>query len=441
MKVISLTEPMATLIAQGHKKIETRSWKTKYRGEIYIHASLTKIRKEWKNNEKIMSLLDNDKLHYGEIICKCNLVDCVYMTEDFINELEFNNYQEYICGIYEVGRYAWILEDVQLLEEPIVSKGTLGIWNYEPKDNILDNILPTVKYVSDNSKYVTINYDKLDNIIKNIDLNKINFWLKDNPFNILDLNYIDIINFLFIYHTIGLYCFWGEPKWAITTEYGQLDGSYALMYLVLKRYKEHKDFNMTFEEFKLFLGGVGELPLIRSRYNNLVEMNKFIKKNGNFYDAIKNMYSDKELFTYIISNLKCYKDEEVYNGHTIYFYKRAQLLTSDILKVRELLEDVKVSYSNLVGCADYKIPQVMRNLGILEFDEELSFLVDNKILIDDNSTMEIEIRANTLIVIDYIANKLENKFNRNDINDYIWCLGQDKSKMIKPYHRTLTNHY
>ena len=72
MKVISLTEPMATLIAQGHKKIETRSWKTKYRGEIYIHASLTKIRKEWKNNEKIMSLLDNDKLHYGEIICKCN---------------------------------------------------------------------------------------------------------------------------------------------------------------------------------------------------------------------------------------------------------------------------------------------------------------------------------------------------------------------------------
>ena len=55
--------------------------------------------------------------------------------------------------------------------------------------------------------------------------------------------------------------------------------------------------------------------------------------------------------------------------------------------------------------------------------------------------MEIEIRANDLIVIDYIANKLDNKVTRSDINDYIWCLGQDKIKMLKPYHRTLTNHY
>lgn len=441
MKVISLTEPMATLIAQGHKAIETRSWKTKYRGELYIHASLTKMRKEWKDNQEIMSLLDNNRLHYGEIFCKCNLVDCVYMTEEFINELKANDYQEYICGIYEVGRYAWILEDVQLLEEPIIVKGKLGIWNYEPKDNILDNVLPTAKYVSENSKYVRINYNKLDYIIENMDLNKIRFWLKDNPFNILDLDNKDIINFLFIYHTIGLYCFWGEPKWTITTEKGQLDGSYALMYLVLKRYKENKDFNMTFEEFKLFLSGYGELSLMKSRYNNLVEMNKFIRKHGDFYNAIKNIYNDKELFTYIISNFKCYKDEELYNGHIIYFYKRAQLLTSDILKAREMLEGINVSYDNLVGCADYKIPQVMRNLEILEFDEELAFLVDNKIPLDDNSIMEIEIRANDLIVIDYIANKLDNKVTRSDINDYIWCLGQDKIKMLKPYHRTLTNRY
>lgn len=139
MKVISLTEPMATLIAQGHKGIETRSWKTKYRGEIYIHASLTKIRKEWRDNQEIMSLLDDNRLHYGEIICKCNLVDCVHMTEDFINELKSNNYQEYICGIYEVGRCAWILEDVKLLEEPIMTKGTLG-WKFLLDKNMITNL-------------------------------------------------------------------------------------------------------------------------------------------------------------------------------------------------------------------------------------------------------------------------------------------------------------
>ena len=52
MKVLSLTEPYATLIAKGIKTIETRSWKTNYRGKLYIHASSTKISKEYKNNEK-----------------------------------------------------------------------------------------------------------------------------------------------------------------------------------------------------------------------------------------------------------------------------------------------------------------------------------------------------------------------------------------------------
>ena len=39
MKVISIKEPFATLIKENIKNIETRSWKTNYRGEIYIHAS------------------------------------------------------------------------------------------------------------------------------------------------------------------------------------------------------------------------------------------------------------------------------------------------------------------------------------------------------------------------------------------------------------------
>ena len=57
MKVLSLTEPYATLIKENKKKIETRSWKTSYRGELYIHASSTNIPKEWKNNKELMDLL------------------------------------------------------------------------------------------------------------------------------------------------------------------------------------------------------------------------------------------------------------------------------------------------------------------------------------------------------------------------------------------------
>ncbi len=39
-------------------------------------------------------------------------------------------YQEYICEEYSEGRYAWILENIEILKEPIKSKGHLSIWNY-----------------------------------------------------------------------------------------------------------------------------------------------------------------------------------------------------------------------------------------------------------------------------------------------------------------------
>ena len=39
-KILSLTEPYATLIKEKKKLVETRSWKTDYRGELYIHDIL-----------------------------------------------------------------------------------------------------------------------------------------------------------------------------------------------------------------------------------------------------------------------------------------------------------------------------------------------------------------------------------------------------------------
>ena len=43
IKVLSIIEPWATLIKENKKYIETRTWKTSYRGELYIHASKKKI--------------------------------------------------------------------------------------------------------------------------------------------------------------------------------------------------------------------------------------------------------------------------------------------------------------------------------------------------------------------------------------------------------------
>lgn len=127
MKVLSIKEPFATLIKDGVKRYETRSWKTNYRGEIYIHASIglsTSL-----NKEKGMSYLKSD-INSGYILCRCNLVDCILMDEDFINYIETET-TEKDYGDYRLGRYAWELEVLEVLETPILAKGRLGIWNYE----------------------------------------------------------------------------------------------------------------------------------------------------------------------------------------------------------------------------------------------------------------------------------------------------------------------
>ena len=127
--------------------------------------------------------------------------------------------------------------------------------------------------------------------------------------------------------------------------------------------------------------------------------------NGSFYKFIKEIHVDTKLFDVIINNFESFKDEREYKGKTIYFYKLAQLLTSDILHIREELENVKVDYSNLIGCADYKIPQTLRALGIIEYNNELSEIIDNRNELEVSSEYEVEIRASQIVVIDYISKK------------------------------------
>ena len=82
-----------------------------------------------------MGLIKREQLDYGSIICSCELVDCIKMTEEYVADMRDNHKEEYISGIYEPGRYAWIFEDIKILEEPIKMKGHLGLWNFKLSEN------------------------------------------------------------------------------------------------------------------------------------------------------------------------------------------------------------------------------------------------------------------------------------------------------------------
>ena len=127
MKVLTIKEPWATLIIDGYKKYEFRSWKTKYRGKILIHAGLTL---EKDNLEKFKAY--NLDISKGEIIGEAELVDCILVDEKFNQKLL--KIDPIVYGkSNHIMLYAWKLENVEKYETKIPVKGKLGLWNYGDK--------------------------------------------------------------------------------------------------------------------------------------------------------------------------------------------------------------------------------------------------------------------------------------------------------------------
>lgn len=132
MKVLTLREPWASLIGKQIKKIETRSWPTSYRGELYIHAGVHPVPKRDERINRLSGYLEGEPYHYGEIFIKCNLKDCIYIDEEFAEKVRHEDSVNFDCGDYTPGRYAWILDDIEYIE-PIKAVGRLSIWNYNPE--------------------------------------------------------------------------------------------------------------------------------------------------------------------------------------------------------------------------------------------------------------------------------------------------------------------
>lgn len=132
MKALSMTQPWASLLATGQKQIETRSWRTKYRGFVAIHAatrfppSATGLfwQPPFRGALTSAGIREFHQLKTGAIIGLCELVDCV-RTEEIRDQLP---QLELAFGDYSDRRWAWICKGPMLLECPITCKGSLSLW-------------------------------------------------------------------------------------------------------------------------------------------------------------------------------------------------------------------------------------------------------------------------------------------------------------------------
>ena len=126
MKVLTIKQPWATLIMQGDKRFEFRSWQTKYRGDLLIHAGKG-IDKEAM--ERLAKYLPKE-LSYGKILGKVKLVDCIKMSPEFKELLLKENSDIYTKSSFKEN-YGWQVTDVEVFENPIDAKGHLSLWEFD----------------------------------------------------------------------------------------------------------------------------------------------------------------------------------------------------------------------------------------------------------------------------------------------------------------------
>ncbi len=135
MKVLTIKQPFATLIAEGIKEYEFRTWKTKYRGEILIHAGKG-------INKKAMQKFAHLNLEYpsGYLIAKVVLTDCITIDENARKMLKKKNFLVYsnVIKNTEWNGYGFKLENAQKID-PIYINGKLSFWNYEGEINARKN--------------------------------------------------------------------------------------------------------------------------------------------------------------------------------------------------------------------------------------------------------------------------------------------------------------
>jgi hypothetical protein len=155
MKALTLTQPWATLVAIGAKRIESRSWSTSYRGPLAIHAAkqLPVSWSQFSARPFTAALGDLAPLNNygapdlaclpcGVVLATCELID-VRRVEDRRGDWVWVEGDadvpggvlpaaEVPFGDFNPGRFAWMLENVRPLDEPVPARGRLGLWEWEP---------------------------------------------------------------------------------------------------------------------------------------------------------------------------------------------------------------------------------------------------------------------------------------------------------------------
>ena len=252
------------------------------------------------------------------------------------------------------------------------------------------------------------------------------------------------------------FCFWGEPRWRVEYEGRLLDGYWALA-ACLRRALEtdvpilDPTYLASFDEItaaELF-DGESEIPLLQDRIANLREVGRGLFDAGvSFAEVVRQANGSGEvLVREVIRRFPSFDDVATYDdGTSVHLYKRAQILVSDLHGIYAgqglgAFTDLE----RLTAFADYKIPQVLREAGVLVYSDSLAETVDQQILIPPGDPREVEIRAATVWGCELLRQALARRrpgppLRAFEVDWLLWSEAQGRT-ISRPYHRTRTIFY
>jgi hypothetical protein len=267
----------------------------------------------------------------------------------------------------------------------------------------------------------------------------------------------DTVAYLLVLDSLN-FCFWaprGKSPWTIRYDREQLSGYYALAGALTRGLESGAPLldapylaEMSLSDLKTIFQGEGELQLLEERLRVLQELGKVLRDRygGKAHRMVESASGSAVGLTRLLAEeLPSFRDAGQYRGRKVFFYKRAQILAADLHgafsgeswgRFRDL--------DQLTAFADYKLPQVLRHLGILRYSPALAEQVDRHELILAGSPEEIEIRANTICAVERIRQELHSdrvKLAPFELDRILWNMGQEDRFREKPYHRTATIFY
>ncbi len=320
----------------------------------------------------------------------------------------------------------------------------------------MNEVRQSIESVIENAENVVINESSVQTFVDSILPEELeNSDLKGEGALPKEAGVEDCIAYAVINGALQFY-FWGEPKWRIKIGDKEYDGGVALIQSIKHGVAEgYPLFDPKYlasikrDDLNQILKGEPEIPLLGERVLILQEIGKTIceKYEGKFSNFVEKSNGDVcNLVRMLVNDMpNSFDDTALYEGEKVHFYKRAQIIAKYLedLSQQGRIPQKLFNRKGLTGLADYKAPQILRNLGILKYSESLANKIDNKIEILSGSKEEVEIRASTIKAEDLVAETLNKRFpgsNAALAHRILWYRSQ-KASNAKPYHHTKTIWY